>query len=770
MDDRRKTREQLTAELAQLREKVAELEQVETEHQRVAESLKESEEKYRVLYENTPVSYQSLNDDGTFKDVNPAWLKTLGYDREEVIGKNFADFLPPDSKPHYEKNFPAFKQRGYVHDVIFKIRHKDGHYLDISFEGRIGYHPDGSFKQTYCVFQDITERKQMEEALKEKTNFAGKIIQSSALSTWISDEHGTAIQTNPACLEFFGATEAEVIGKYNLFKDEVIEARGFMPDIRRVFEKGEIANIVIDYNLGAVDHVDVKKAKGKIVNSIFTPILDSNGQVSNVIVQTIDLTDIEMAKETIRLSEARYRELVNTITSGVSIYKVINDGKSGKDYIIRDFNRTALDIEGMTREEVLGKSLFDLRPNIDDYGLIPIFRQVWKTGEPAFFPAKEYVDRKYANFYENRVFRLPTGEIVTVYDDVTERENAILEIREGKERFDLAMKATEDGVYDWNLITNEIYYSPGWKRMLGYEDDELPNDFLIWETLTDPEDVKKSWAMLNEIINKERDHFELEFKMKHKEGQWVDILSRADAVFDETGKAVRVVGTHVDITESKRAEAQLKLALADKETLLQELYHRTKNNMQVIIGLVDLQAGQIQDEHLLMVFKEIKNRIRSMALVHQKLYQSQNLSSIDLGDYIRDLTILLMESYQVESERISPTFTLESIPVLIDIAAPCGLILTELVSNVLKHAFPDDDYGELRIDLEKTEEDEILLQVSDNGVGLPVDFDPEKSDSVGLQIVSGIAKYQLQGKTICETTNGVTWRVQFNDTIYRPRV
>ena len=120
------------------------------------------------------------------------------------------------------------------------------------------------------------------------------------------------------------------------------------------------------------------------------------------------------------------------------------------------------------------------------------------------------------------------------------------------------MDASQDGIYDWNLETNEIYYSPGWKSMLGYQNHELPNDFSIWETLTEPEDVKRSWEMQQELISKKRDRFEMEFKMKHKDGYWIDILSRAKAIFDKGDTAIRIVGTHTDISDRKTSERELK--------------------------------------------------------------------------------------------------------------------------------------------------------------------------------------------------------------------
>ena len=140
--------------------------------------------------------------------------------------------------------------------------------------------------------------------------------------------------------------------------------------------------------------------------------------------------------------------------------------------------------------------------------------------------------------------------ILVVSVDVNDRKITEHNLAESEARFDLAMNASKDGIYDWNLITNEVYYSPVWKKMLGYEDYELPNNFSIWEKLTNAEHVERSWEIQQEVINKKRDRFEMEFKMKHKDGHWVDVLSRAEVIFDKKGNAVRMIGTHVDITES----------------------------------------------------------------------------------------------------------------------------------------------------------------------------------------------------------------------------
>lgn len=154
-------------------------------------------------------------------------------------------------------------------------------------------------------------------------------------------------------------------------------------------------------------------------------------------------------------------------------------------------------------------------------------------------------------------------------------------VKEIEERYNLAMHATNDGLFDWDLVNNTIYYSPGWKKMLGYEEDELENDFSVWEQLTHPDDVNKSWAILNEHIKGKRDRFEIEFRMKHKNGGWVDVLSRANAILNNEGKAVRLVGTHIDVTTRKIYEKSLYESERRLYTLMSNLpgmAYRCKND------------------------------------------------------------------------------------------------------------------------------------------------------------------------------------------------
>ncbi|MBI5592841.1 MAG: transporter substrate-binding domain-containing protein [Deltaproteobacteria bacterium] len=225
-----------------------------------------------------------------------------------------------------------------------------------------------------------------------------------------------------------------------------------------------------------------------------------------------------------------------------------------------------------------------------------------------------------------------------------------------------------------------------------------------------------------------------------------------------------------DITERKRAEERVRASLAEKELLLKELYHRTRNNMQVIIGFLNLQSEGITDEAVLDMFRDTINRIKSMALLHQKLYQAKNLSRIDLGDYIRDLARMIVKSHARKPEAISLQMDLESVSVLIDAAMPCGLIINELISNALEHAFPGEREGKIRVVLRRKADAEIEMRVEDNGVGLPEGLDIRKCDSLGLESVVQLTEHQLRGQVEVQGTGGTRFRIRFRESAYRERV
>ena len=225
-----------------------------------------------------------------------------------------------------------------------------------------------------------------------------------------------------------------------------------------------------------------------------------------------------------------------------------------------------------------------------------------------------------------------------------------------------------------------------------------------------------------------------------------------------------------DITQRNVAMEELNKSLAEKKELISEIYHRTKNNMQVIISMFSLKSMYSEDEKLEKIFKDMENRIRAMSLVHEKLYQSRNLSKLNLKEYLSELVVNILSAYGITDSKISVKNKMENIEVLIDTAIPCGLVVNELVSNVVKHAFPDNRSGEIITSLTIDEADEIELVVSDTGVGCGALPGLEEIESMGLQIVKNIVEYQLKGKIELSPSAGTKWIIRFSDNVYEERI
>lgn len=333
-----------------------------------------------------------------------------------------------------------------------------------------------------------------------------------------------------------------------------------------------------------------------------------------------------------------------------------------------------------------------------------------------------------------------TASFNRMLETIAQREQ---ELQSSEERFRLAVRATEDGIWDWNVGTNEFYLSEHFEELLGYQPGELKHHYETWRSRVHAEDGQRVAGEIERHL-KTREPYESEFRLRTKGGpfRWFRAKGQAHWVL---GKPVRMAGSLTDITERKVDEETIRRALREKETMLQEIHHRVKNNMQVICSLLQLQSEEVADEKHRELFHDCVNRVQTMSMVHERLYQSGDLALIDFGDQARELAQMLETTYGPRAGSIEVRVNVEAVPVTLDVAIPLGLILNELVSNSFKYAFPDGQSGCIEIGLELTRENCLELSVRDDGVGLPAGLELEKVESLGLRIVQILTK-QVDGR------------------------
>ncbi len=253
-----------------------------------------------------------------------------------------------------------------------------------------------------------------------------------------------------------------------------------------------------------------------------------------------------------------------------------------------------------------------------------------------------------------------------------------------------------------------------------------------------------------------------EFRNKRKDGSLYWEQASISPVMDQAGKVTHFIAVKEDITERKEVEKKLKESLNEKEILLKEIHHRVKNNLAVVSGLLDLQAMSIPEEHIRFLFTECQNRIHSIALIHTKLYQSDNLGFIDFGEYLESLSSDLLSMYG----NIGIGIEVECPGILVDLdtAIPLGLIVNELMTNAMKYAFPGNNSGTIRVVLDQKSDSLIELNISDNGIGLPEDFDFDSLESLGLQLVTSLTN-QIDGTFSYHRDTGSRFEIIFPNKI-----
>ena len=231
---------------------------------------------------------------------------------------------------------------------------------------------------------------------------------------------------------------------------------------------------------------------------------------------------------------------------------------------------------------------------------------------------------------------------------------------------------------------------------------------------------------------------------------------------NESGEIVGICGIAQDTTERRRMEEALRASVREKEVLIKEVHHRVKNNMQIISNILSLQSGSVKDPAARECLVECQNRIRSMALVHEKLYRSGNLSRIDFAEYLRSLSSALFHSCRVGADRVRLDFKASDVSLDVNTAIPCGLVANELIINALKHGFPAGRSGSLRIGLDALGGGRCRIVVADDGVGFPKDLDFRMTETLGLQLVTLLVD-QLEGTIELDRTGGTAFTITFGE-------
>jgi len=464
-----------------------------------------------------------------------------------------------------------------------------------------------------------------------------------------------------------------------------------------------------------------------------------------------DVTESWKIEEALKESEYRHRRLFVSSPTPMYVYD------TGTLEILA-VNEAMVDHYGFAEEELLGMSLIDIRPPEEVPALLESFsdleggqlhRKTWKHRKKDGTVIAVDVTSS-GTIHQGRDAR------IVLCSDVTERERTEKALTDSEERFRTAFHTSPDSI-NLNRLADGTYedINQGFTRITGYTREEVIGktslEIDIW---VDADDRKK---LVKEIMSRgEVENLEAKFRMK--DGTIVSGLMSAKVML--IGGVPHILSITRDITRLKKAEESVRISLEEKKVLLKEVHHRVKNNLQVISGLINLQSQYIPEGDAREVYKESQNRIKSMALIHEELYQREDLAKINFAEYIRNLIKNLFISYAIDPKRITLDLDLGDVELVVDTAIPCGLVVNELLTNTFKHAFPDNSKGIVSVSFSIKEKDGFEIVVSDDGIGFPEDVDFRKTKSLGMQLVVILVE-QLNGTIELDRSHGACFKIEF---------
>ncbi|MBI5679888.1 MAG: PAS domain S-box protein [Methanobacterium sp.] len=727
-----------------------------TERKKIENELISVKEQYRALFDNMGVGIAFIAPNMEILDLNgqmKEWFPNINVSKKPICYKAFND-PPREDICTYCPTYKTLKD-GKIHesttdtpvgDEIINYRVVSSPIMD---EG-------GKVVAAIEMVEDITERKRMEEDLKRAYATFNSIFEGPENIIAFSLD-------NKYNYIFFNQAHSQTMK--NIWGVD-IEIGKNMLDYISFPEDRMKAKINYDRALSGENFIELEAYGEETLSrryweNIYNPI-QSGKSIIGLTVFCIDITERKKAEDALRKSEEKFRaifENVQDIFFQTDIKgKIIEVSPSVENYF------------GIGPNELVGNQVDMLYHNPEDRkkllnalnekGEVTDYEITLKNSENRLI----YISANVHFIFDSK--NRPVG-IEGALRDITERKKTEEALKLSQIRLSDAMDLAH--LANWELdpykqifIFNDKYYS-----MLGTTaEDEggylMPVEHYI-KKYVHPNDaqfiaegMKKSLATRKLTFGAEFEH-----RMIRRDGEICYVAIHIKVIPSTDTQSAHIYGTVQDITDRKIVEEKLRESLEEKEMLLKEIHHRVKNNLMVISSLLNLQSQYIKDKEALDIFKESQNRAKSMALIHERLYRSTDLKKIDFGEYIHTLATDLFHTYVPDPGRVKLNMNAENLMVDINTTVPLGLIVNELITNSMKHAFPEGRKGEINVDFFK-EGNEFVLIVQDNGIGFPEDLDFRNTKSLGLQLVNNLIG-QIGGTFGLERSNGTKFKIKFKE-------
>lgn len=570
-------------------------------HRKMMEiGLQESERKFRTLFEKSTAPILIL-ENGIFSDCNKAALAILGYkSKRGIVGKRPHDISPAvqqdgeSSEAKARKEISKARKHGYNR---FEWVHRDRNNNEILLDIALTDISEENNERLFTIWRDITSARKNEDALKNKTKEMEQIFDTIPDALVYATGEREIMKVNKAFEKLFGYSEEEVLGKKTkiLYENE----GDFHLQGKLRFNAGS-RDIYDPYE------VKYMKKNGEVFlsESIGTPVCDADDQVIGFLGIVRDITEKRNAEIALQESQERFFQLFNNMADGVAIYE---PDEEGMHFRFVDVNPVGEQLSKINKNEVKGKYLHDLFPGASIYGLVQAMRKVYKTGNPEYLPLKEYKDQRISQWVENYIFKLPSGNLVAIYKDTSEEKKNVFELKEYKERLDLAMESAGQGVWEFDFNKNTVSFDRIATRMLGYVQDSLTESAEAAFSRIHPEDYDGALRSFNDYLQGKSSAYHQEFRMRCKDNSYIWVLSNGKILRrKDDGSPALVIGMHKEITDRKKNEAELIKYRNHLEELVNE---RTKEIEEKNIELERMNSLFVGREFRI---KELREKVKEL--------------------------------------------------------------------------------------------------------------------------------------------------------------